>query len=427
MDEQYYDADKYEIEIDIKDLFRYIFSHIKIGFIYVIVGVLLGVGIYGYKQYSENNSLKNYEPTSEEVSNMDTAYQYRTRYENQVEANQKDALLQLNTDKMYQGNMRYYVYAGENTNYLMAEYNAILLDNEIWEKIQEASGLDTETQYLKNLVACNAYINGDSSDEKSGLIVDFAVYMPEESSCQSVMDVIDEAIKNIDRQSAQTYSDYIFSLLANNISVTDAGTLYGVQNTANDTLNSYVTQYTTIEGTFSEQEAQYYKVNYLGEEQEAISPFKYIVLGIVVGFIVWFFVYVMKYAVDKSVKTVEDGKLVYGLNLIGSCSLKENSSIAMDYLIYSIAQLPEKKILLSADPTQQEVNTLLLSLKEACANVCAMGVLSKDVNLVEEIQEFDGVILVITIKKTKHAEVQRELDVCALHNLSVIGYIAVDE
>lgn len=440
MDEQQtYQTYNEEIEIDIKDLLCYVFKHIKTCILCILIGALFGGGIYVYKLHTENNAGESIvEPSDDAKENMDLAYQYRTMYQNQLTYNQESILMNLNAGDAYQGKLRYYVSAGKNSDYLMAKYNALLLDNALWDDIKTASGLDTEVKYLKELIDVEAYTSITKDDtsidsaednelktDLNGFVIDVTVNMPDDTSCQDVMDVIDAAILNINSQSD---SDYSFTLLANDVSALDTADLHEMQESSYTALSNYSTQYKNLENSFSTDEKNYYEINYLDleEEQEvSISPKKYLVIGVVAGIFLWGCFYVLKYILDKSVKTVDEGKNAYYLNLIGSLSLKDKNPDSKEYLIASISQLPEKKILLSVDA--KEAETLAPSLKDACNNIVATGTLRKDGKLLQKVEELDGVILVIVIKKTKHTEVQRELEVCALHNVPVLGYVAIVE
>lgn len=120
MNENGYNVYEDEMEIDLIDLMFYLMRQWKTLILAVLVGALVGGGIYMMKKASfdqaeasseeeedEEESLEDYVVDPDVKANMELAYQYRQLYLKQLEYNQKSVVMQLDPNAVYTGELRY--------------------------------------------------------------------------------------------------------------------------------------------------------------------------------------------------------------------------------------------------------------------------------------------------------------------------------
>ena len=175
MNENGYNVYEDEMEIDLVDLMFYLMRQWKTLLLAVLVGALVGGGIYMMKKASfdqaeasseeeedEEESLEDYVVDPDVKANMELAYQYRQLYLKQLEYNQKSVVMQLDPNAVYTGELRYYMTAGDDTGLISILYQNILGDKNLLTELQEASQLDCSPSYIQELIGCSINTERDS-------------------------------------------------------------------------------------------------------------------------------------------------------------------------------------------------------------------------------------------------------------------------
>ncbi len=144
-----------EMEIDLIDLMFYLMRQWKTLIVAIVIGALVGGGIYVVKKRSYDQSAMPVQETEEEKealddyvvdpdvkANMELAYQYRQLYWKQLEYNQKSVIMQLDPNAVYTGELKYYMTAGDDTGLISILYQNILGNRDLLTELQEVSQLD---------------------------------------------------------------------------------------------------------------------------------------------------------------------------------------------------------------------------------------------------------------------------------------------
>lgn len=114
----------YDTEINLIDLFYYLLKQMKSFIIALIIGALLGTGIFVYRNNANvtkmvsmqnNNTILNVDIDDKLIPDMEVAAQYRGLYEKQLEYNNNSLLMKINPNNVYQGKLQYYINAENNT------------------------------------------------------------------------------------------------------------------------------------------------------------------------------------------------------------------------------------------------------------------------------------------------------------------------
>ena len=171
MNDNMYNNYEDDMEIDLVDLLFYLLKKWRSLIVTVMIGAILGAGLYVVKNQQqqaeqaaqEAELLKNdedeafdekdYNISKDTKVNMDIAYQYRQLYNKQLEYNQKSIIMQLDPNEVYAGVLEYYISAENNTELISELYQSILNDDDVLEELKDASGLKCETPYIKELIS----------------------------------------------------------------------------------------------------------------------------------------------------------------------------------------------------------------------------------------------------------------------------------
>ena len=170
MDEHKYNYYEDDVEIDLINMMFYLLKRWRGLVIAIILGLVLGLGIYLVKDHQQKAELaaqtaavesadeteefdeSKYDISDDVEANMELAYQYRQLYRKQLEYNQKSIIMQLDPNAVYTGELKYYLSAGYDTGLVSVLYQSILSDKDLLTELQEASGLDCEVPYIKELI-----------------------------------------------------------------------------------------------------------------------------------------------------------------------------------------------------------------------------------------------------------------------------------
>ena len=222
MNENYNYSYEDEAEINLIDLMFYLLKQWKTLIAAILIGAVIGGGIYVVKKSSADKAAAALEAEMEEAktgveddetveelkgqyqitedveSNMELAYQYRQLYRKQLEYNQNSPIMTMNPSAVYSGELEYYVSAEYDTGMIALLYQNILNDSGILEVLKETADLPYKEQYIRELVSCSVSrendssvnINSDVQNVYRTAIITFTVSAPSEEECEQMLQVI---------------------------------------------------------------------------------------------------------------------------------------------------------------------------------------------------------------------------------------------
>ena len=374
MNDNMYNNYEDDMEIDLVDLMFYLLKKWRSLIVAIVIGVILGAGLYVVKNHQqqaeqaaqEAELLKNdedeafdekdYNISKDTKVNMDIAYQYRQLYNKQLEYNQKSIIMQLDPNAVYAGELKYYISAGNNTGLLSVLYQNILNDEDVLEELKKASGFKCDTQYIKELLSSwtadenEASINITSSQDTDSVtavakhsFVTYRVISTSQKSCEKMLQVIRTKADELQSECEETYGSYSIIEVGNDISQVTDNTYLNMQRTNVDRLNDYLNTMKNAESNFTDKDKTYYNKKYLAKEYaekagteegkdlllnetevEYVSKWRWIFIGVLLMTIVWSVYYIVGYLFNKNVKTVSELQNVYFLPIIGKLNVNHN-------------------------------------------------------------------------------------------------------
>lgn len=488
MNDNYYNGYEDEMEIDLIDLMFDLMRHWRSLIVAIIIGAIVGGGIYVVKKTSAEKAAvqeddqeasklpEDYEVNPDVEANMELAYQYWQLYFRQLEYNQKSIVMQLNPNAVYSGELKYYVSAGYDTGLISILYQNILSDSNVLAELQEASQLDCEPSYIKELIGCSISSESDasvninnmmsSSEESAAFVtknaaVTYSVVSTSEESCEQMLEIIRKKVAELDAECAQGGYETYRALEVNDAVRLVTNNDYLNRQKANiDQLSTYLSNVQRLEATFEEDDLIYYNETYLAREYEmeeessellgtagaeegpvSVNPVKWLVIGIFLLCVCWGGYFMLKYLLDKHIKTSDEVKN-YRIPLIGCLEGQKKQYKGLDalieklarrtkspadsedYIAASIEAMDAKEILLCGDLKDEATRKVMNSLKEKCARIEISEYPGQNSEALERAGE-RALVFLVQIGKTTRTELQRELEVCRMQKIGVLGAVVM--
>lgn len=428
------------------------------------------------EEEDDKESLEDYEVDPDVKANMELAYQYRQLYLKQLEYNQKSVVMQLDPNAVYTGELRYYMTAGDDTGLISILYQNILGDKDLLTELQEASQLDCNPSYIQELIGCSISTERDSmininnmmytsqtsaaSVEKNS-VVTYTVVSINEESCRQMLKILQEKVTELNRQCEETYEEYEAMEVNNAVRLVTNNDYLNRQRSNIDQLSSYLSNVRGLESSFAEEDKHYYNQMYLARVEEdeddeesqellavaeedtaaAPNPVKWIVIGMFLMCVCWGGFYMMKYLLDKRIKTSDEirgfrlpligclegyGPVYTGLNarIEQLRSRTKEGADTEEYVAASLEALDAPAILLCGDRKDEKVNQVMASLKEKSQKTELSDYPGQDSSALERAGE-KGVVFVVHLGNTTRTELKRELEVCRMQKIEVLGAVVI--
>lgn len=487
MNDNMYNNYEDDMEIDLVDLLFYLLKKWRSLIVAIVIGVILGAGLYVVKNHQqqaeqaaqEAELLKNdedetfdekdYNISKDTKVNMDIAYQYRQLYNKQLEYNQKSIIMQLDPNAVYAGVLEYHISAGNNTGLLGELYQNILNEDDVLEELKDASGFKCETPYIKEVVSSwtsddnAAFINVNSNGEnvEKHSFVTYRVVSTNQKSCEKMLQVLRERVEALQTENEEIYGAYGASEVSSAISQVTDTTYLNAQRENVDRLSNYLTTMKNAESAFSEDEKTYYTNKYLVkeyvdsdnaeeakavllEEAEPVSKVKWIAIGAILLVMTWGAYYVVRYLQDQRIKTVSELQNTYHLPVIGIVQTVANNSKGLDkmlehlyrnikqkpdtleYVIQAINAMQTEKSVLCGDTEIPEVKKLMEELSNSCEHVIIGDFISKNIESLKHAKAAENEILVVCVDKNRRKEIEREMESCRLQKINILGIVVVE-
>lgn len=475
MSEKYQNNAADGVEIDLIDIIFYLMRHWRSLLLAVIVGFLFGGALFVLRRPAEEavpDIVEEYMPGESELENMEMASEYRELYDSQLAYAQNSLLMQMNPDNIYEGKLRYYLSAGTNTEYINLLYQNIISSEEVLKALKDAAGLQCDDKYIKEILSCTVTRGGDSyvsgtleSFLEEGnfitqnVVLDYRITYDNEDACTRMLSVLSDEVEKLHEECLDNYNDYDFRKISDDVTQSVRPDILSNKKNCADMLNTYQANIARYEDAFSEDAMTYYEVEYLGktveqikEEENTVSAVSFSVksllkwglVGIFLLFICWGGGWGLRYIFDKHIKTPGSLEKIYHLPIIGrldNSSFKRKGidgwierlqkryaalSDDMEYVIYAVLSLSKGKIVFCGNNSLL-AEQLTESLCRKPLNVRRGGFIHQDKESLEKAKESDGIVLIITLYHTTYDEIQRELSVCRMQNIPVLGVIVAGE
>lgn len=436
-----------EREINLLHLCCYMLEKYKSLVAVLVIGAVLGLGA-GMLTKTKTTELEmsaslleKYELTEEMQQKMETAASYRNLYEQQKEYNANSIIMQLDPNNMYEGKVTYYLAVSGDDSMTAATYTALLEDEKFLQELAETA--DTDAKYVREIISADydrSFFN-ETINDTAGVLT-YSVVHYNEGVCQLLLEQLMRQVETYQLDA----SVYQFEKIADSVNEKANDDYIDSQNSYLSKENAYYNAVVNQESQFTGTDLAYYQTHYLNKEltgaDDAVegntaalgtdtavvaedNTVKYMLVGIIGAFFIWGMFWGVKYLFDNKIHTKEELENRYGIPVIGHvCDDSKKKELydkwkkytydSAEYLGYTLSSLDDKGV-------------VVCGLSET--KVGGEGIYSyadyfwRDISAMEKAKEIGNVVIGVKMNETTLAEVEREIDMCMVQNINVLGMI----
>lgn len=457
-----------EVEIDIKDLFFYLLRHWRSLLVVIILGALLGSGIYVAKKASfeknmaasteQDNWVDTYQVAPEIKAKMDLAWENRKAFEKQLSYNQNSLIMKMDAEHVYNGKLKYYIAAGSSTRLIAEQFNSVLNDGDLAKELKDVAGLECDAQYIRELLGCDVNTDTDSSVNISStedgatpstknVVVTYTVNYMDEDACRKMLNLIQKQADSLNDTLQKEYGAFTCNQLGSSVVLTVSSSYLSQQKTNVDYLQTYANNFNTIESALEDKDLEYYLITYLNKEATVDQPaafsgskLKWLIVSIFGLVCCWGIVLVLRYVFNENIKTADEVKMRYQLPILGILRAGETKKgidgfiekadqsgrfqvDTVDYVAHTISLLDGKQIMFCCETLNAHVETTIAELKNVCSSLISARYVGKDADALETAKKMDGIILAVEKGMTPYADIERCLEGCSLQKIKILGVV----
>lgn len=431
-----------EREINLLHLLCYMLERYKSLIAVLVIGVILGLvaGMLTKSHISipESAEVEEQEPTEDVKQKMEIAASYRNLYEQQKEYNKNSIIMQLNPNNMYEGKATYYLSVNGDDSMIAAAYQSLLEDEKILEELAKTAG--TEVKYIREII--NAYYSrsffNEITNDTAGVLTCSVVHY-DKNICQRLLDSLMKQVE-IYQPNANAYQ---FKKISDSLNAKANDDYIDNQNGYLSKENSYYNAVVNQESQFKGTDLAYYQIHYLNKEltdgiveENVTEPVanaaatednmvKYTLVGAIGAFSIWGMFCGVKYLFDNKIHTKEELENRYGIPVIGHvCDDSKKKELydkwkkytydSAEYLGYTLSSLTDKGVVVCGlEGTKVSGEEVYSYADYFWKNITAM----------EKAKEIGNVVIGVNLNKTTFEEIEREIEMCMVQNINVLGMI----
>ena len=273
--------------------------------------------------------------------------------------------------------------------------------------------------------------------------------------------MIREKAQQLGEECTSNYDDFQAIEVSGAVRKVTDNSYLNLQKSNVDQLNTYLSNVQKLESALTDEEKEYYCQKYLAREiaaqqedaeeiapsetetVEPVSKGKWLAIGLFLGIFVWGIWYALIYLMNSSIKTVSEAQRLSHLPLIGHYQvLSEKKGIdrflqylylkaagegnSVSYIESVLESLNCGEVMVCGDLKSQEECTMVETLKEECPQLHSGEYLCKSVESLKLAKKLGKEILIISTNETKRADVERELEICTMQGIQIVGAIVVE-
>ncbi len=424
--------------------------------------------------------------SAREVAEVKTAVgtylAYRQDYQNALDYNTNSIRMQLDPNSVPTITVQYYIdnhyqavypviEARDTTSDIIASFASKVTNTTVCVRIVQELQWNIDSAYVQELIS--AYQSADD-------IMTISVMGQDEEACEKMMAIIQQVVENETAGLKALYGDFDLSVLHKQYYEGASASLLSTQQTQITGLNNIKGAMNNITSTMTDEQKEYYAalldkelVEETGDGQEAeeeikqdaadqpqakMINLKYIVLGIFVGAFLACCWIAFRYLISASLRVKEDLEEVFGTPLLGSLTVSEVGNRflgAIDRFIVSLfaggrPKFSEEEriemicagIRIAAgkadmqsvyvtsachDEKSEQIRELLCDkLQGEVKAICQGKSVVYDPESLERMVSADGVVLVEMVDASPYADIQKELELCKMYKIPVIGSVVLE-
>lgn len=433
--------------IDLKELMLYLLRKWRVLILAGCIGLALGI-VVGLLM--PEKTIDDLDMDKLHIKEIGQYARYQQLYDEQLEIEAASVYMNMDPSNVHSAQKVYFVTAYEaDMNRIQEGFSAILRDTNFYNDLVQASGLNCTEREIQELAGMwfTRYEKSEFDPlfgelTRSGKVT-ISIKSPSDEACEGMMDYLDARVFEQCETFADVLEGFTFEVISDTCNVGyDAGVV-NKRTASAELLASYVDTMTTLKKNLTDDDLLYYRETYNAEELEEESGLGWLKWGIVIGVLfggLLVVFYGVKFLLDNRIKNTDELKQREGLHLIATLesAKKKKANCIIDkmledkyefnsdaYLCSAIKASGAERLQLSGDlenpAIAEKMNLLAEDKKIVICNRFAV-----DEHAAGLACETDGAILFVQLWKTKHKDLQRELEICRHIGQKVIGVVVID-
>lgn len=411
-----------------------------------------------------------------------TYLSYQQEYRNTLNYNTNSIRMQLDPNSVPTVTLQYYIdnhyqavypviEAKDNTSDIISSFVSKVTNTAVCEQIVEELQWDVDSAYVQELIT--AYQSADD-------ILTISVVGQDQDACEKMMAVIEQVVENETAGLKALYGDFDITELHKQYYQGANSSLLMTQQTQVTSLNNIKSAMNNITSTLTDEQKEYYTAlldqetaSRMEEDPEAeeetesapavipqakVISLKYMVLGAFVGaFLACCFI-AFRYLIAGALRVKEDLEEVFKTPLLGSLTVtdvghrflgqidgwivslfagrrpKFSEEERIEMICAGIRIAAQKADMQSVyltsachDEKSEQIRELLCDKLQGEVKTIAHGKsVVYDPESLERMVASDGVVLVEMVDASLYADLQKELELCKMYKIPVIGSVVLE-
>lgn len=433
-----------EVEIDLVEMFFYVLKKWKVIVIWGIIGLILGCGFSYYKMVQmDPANLDAYfaklEEKGADVINEDniTIYRdYKALYDGLLEYGKKSVVLNMNPNEVYSASANYY-YSCEDIKSAESFFNSYL-NTEAYEVLVEASGLECDTNDIKEMVEfwfsktteSNLIVDSAYREEKQTGNLSISAFAPTKDALDGMMIQLKVLVESANKELKQNGGKFETYFLNENESFGYSNSVVSRQQEFINNRVSYLKNATEYMDKFSDDEKLYIAYYYPDEDTKLETRFSKkwpVIFAVALAFMIAA-VYAVVFILNGKINCESDMSFVKNLYVIAFIEGKERKGLdkvfekwargnspqnsSIEYTSDYLNKLGTKSIAICYNKDIELEKNVAAKVKEYCKEKVELVGCMTDSESIGKISNADEIVSIVCLGTTRKADLYRTLDVC---------------
>ncbi len=396
---------------------------------------------------------------------------YMTQYEEELLYCQNAVKMQLDPNDVLTYTVHYTISGTDtdiqNESLIASAVSDMIKNEETSEEIRNALGWDTELSYIEELieVAAGGAIDIDNTIPDSLNTVNqitVQIQAPGREDCETMAGILKSRIEQLSLQFQEIYGEFEMTLVSESYVQVADNTLrsyqdnrYSALNTLRGAINSLTSgmtddqkeyYYTLISYNIAEngEEEEFAPEGETEEEETAVSApgiirWRFIILGLFLGVVLACGYIFLRYIFSKNLRVKDDLEDAFHIPTLGYIPLKgkrqrftreERMEMICAGIRIAVQKADLKSIYLTGTAGDGESEKVMEQMQEALADCGAQVSSGRDVACdpasLEQMTASDGVVFVERVDRSPYADIQKEVGLCQMYNVPVIGSVVIE-
>ncbi len=407
-----------------------------------------------------------------EAQSAATAYPgYMAQYEKELLYCQNAIKMQLDPNGVPTYTIHYTISSADPDtqieNLVASVVSDMIINEETSEEIRNAVGWNTELSYIEELMEVEAGGIISSDDTIMDILntvnqITVQIQAPNKEACETIAGIIKARIEQSSQQLMDTYGEFELTLISETYVEEADNTLRSYQDARYSALNTLRNSVNSLTSGMTENQKEYYytlvsygivekgeEEEFVLEEEEAESEtvvstpgiirWRFILLGLAIGFVLACGYVLLRYLLSNNLRLKDDMEESFHVPILGyfpenekrqRFTKEERLEMICAGIRIAMQKVDMKNVFITGTAGDGESKQIMEQIQEALSDTGAEIFIGKDVvydpSSLEQMTASDGVVFVERVDRSPYADIQKEVELCQMYHIPVIGSVVIE-